>query len=122
MRLRTASADLAGAWASDSPPPPTEPGTRLALGTRFGSPACVVSPAVGEATTAAARQPSSAGDFHAGCAAGWAWLPGARLPSAWLPGAGLPEAAGAPGGCAGLRVLPLRRNQSDSSESKMGSR
>ena len=69
MRVRTVSADLAGASASASGPP-TDPGTRLALGTRFGSPAWVVSAAAGAATTSAARHPSSAGDVHNG-ADGW---------------------------------------------------
>ena len=113
MRERAASGDLTGASASASslpgcpwppPPPPTEPGTRLALGTRLGSPAVVVSPAAGDATTWAARQPSSAGDVHEPCAAGCAACapPWAR----WVV----------------VRVFPLRRNQSDSSESKIGSR
>ena len=34
---------------------PADPGTRLALGTRLGRPACVVSPAAGAATTWAAH-------------------------------------------------------------------
>jgi len=75
MRVRTASADLAGASVSASDPP-TDPGTRLALGTRLGSPAWVVSPAVGAATTCAARHPSSAGDVHDDGSAGWPpWTP-----------------------------------------------
>src|SRR5581483_10352822 len=90
------------------PPPPTEPGTRLALGTRFGSPACVVSPADGAATTCAARQPSSAGEVHvcvvAACT-GCGPVPRDVVAVAVVP-----------------IVLPLRRNQSDSSESKIGSR
>ena len=70
MRDLTASGDLVGASASASLPPlPTEPGTRLALGTRLGRPACVVSPAAGTASASAARQPSSAGEIQDGCAA-----------------------------------------------------
>src|ERR1700683_5747961 len=104
MRERATSADLAGASVSvswpDGTPPPTDPGTRLALGTRLGSPAWVVSPAAGGATTWAARQPSSAGELQAGAWAGWA-------------------------ACCGLvafMLVPLRRNQSDSRESNIGSR
>ena len=84
--------------ASVSRPPPTEPGTKVARGTWSSSPAVVVSLASGEATIRAARYPSSAGEFQA-------W------PAAW-PAAG-----------AALEVsdLPLRRNESDSSESKIGS-
>src|SRR5580693_2942479 len=103
MRVLTTSGDLVGASASASPPPPpTEPGTRLALGTRLGSPAWVVSPADGAASARAARQPSSAGEVHDWPAASPTGAPGA--------------------GRAVLRLLPLRRNQSDSSESKIGSR
>src|SRR5215469_16406697 len=80
---------------SVSSPPPTDPGTRLARGTRLGSPAVVVSPAVGDAATRAARHPSSAGEFQLGASAD---------------------------AVVELSDLPLRRNQSDSSESKIGSR
>src|ERR1700730_16217265 len=114
MRERATSGDLTGASASVSGlpalvwpaplPPPTEPGTRLALGTRLGRPAWVVSPAAGIATARAARQPSSAGDVHEPCAAA-----GAACAAAW-------------GRWVVARVFPLRRNQSDSSESKIGSR
>src|SRR5579864_3635275 len=100
MRVLAASGDLVGTSASASPPPPpTEPGTRLALGTRLGRPAWVVSPADGSASAWAARQPSSAGEVQAG------WL---AVAPAGPPGAGR----------ATLTLLPLRRNQSDSSESK----
>src|SRR5580658_8715376 len=108
MRERATSADLAGASVSvswpDGTPPPTDPGTRLALGTRLGSPAGVVSPAAGDATTWAARQPSSAGEVHVEAAAGWAAC--GRVPRTLGP----------------VMLVPLRRNQSDSSESKIGSR
>src|SRR5579859_5658151 len=98
MRVLAASGDLVSASASASPPPPpTEPGTRLALGTRFGRPAWVVFPADGTATAWAARQPSSAGEIHVSPPDAPAWAPEA--------------------GRAVLRLLPLRRNQSDSSES-----
>src|ERR1700759_1685743 len=84
---------------------PTDPGTRLARGTRRGSPADVVAPVLGAATLSAARQPSSAGEECQAASAGWAGWAGCGP----LPGAG----AGTSGA-----VLPLRRNQSDSSESK----
>src|SRR6202012_3253447 len=91
------SADRTGGASSVvfSSPPPTDPGTRLARGTRFGSPAVVVSPASGDATIRAARHPSSAGEFQVCPAAGAA---------------------------AELSGFPLPRNQSHSRESKMGSR
>src|ERR1700742_2076105 len=85
---------------------PTDPGTRLARGTRRGSPADVVAPVLGAATLSAARQPSSAGEECPAASAGW-------VGCGPLPGAG----AGTSG-----PVLPLRRNQSDSSESKIGRR
>src|SRR5580700_4150161 len=105
IRLRIVSAERAGgALSVSSPPlpPPTDPGTRLALGVRFGSPAVVVSSDAGSAATRAARYPSSAGELQV-----------------------CPAAAGAAGAAAELELsetLPLRRNQSDSSESKIGSR
>src|SRR5580693_4522951 len=103
MRLLTASGDLVGASASASLPPlPTEPGTRLALGTRFGRPACVVSPAAGTARASAARQPSSAGEIQDGCTA---------VCSACATCSSGPAREGR----AVLRGLPLLRNQSDSS-------
>src|SRR5215469_1059499 len=95
IRVRIRSADRAGGASSVLSPPPTDPGTRLARGTRFGSPAVVFSPAAGAAATRAARQPSSAGELQL-CA----------------------EAEAA----VELSDLPLRRNQSDSRESKIGSR
>ena len=98
MRVLATSGDLVGASASASPPPPTEPGTRLALGTRLGRPAWVVSPADGAASARAARQPSSEGEVYD-------WPPAA---TAVAPATGR----------AVLRLLPLRRNQSDSSESR----
>src|ERR1700759_195196 len=101
--LRTSSAEregppplLSGAAAPGSP---TDPGTRFARGTRRGSPAWVVEPVVGAATVSAARQPSSAGECQAGSSA----VPVAAV---WVV----------------AWVVPLRRNQSDSSESKIGSR
>src|SRR5215467_11894922 len=71
------------------------PGTRFALGCRLGSPATVTPPDTGECATSAARQPSSAGDDH------------------------VPADATATG--PSPRCL-LRRNQSDSIDSKIGSR
>ena len=105
IRLRIVSADRTGGVLSVSAPAllPTDPGTRLALGVRFGSPAVVVSSDSGAAATRAARYPSSAGEFQV-CAAA-------------------PAAAGEAEAEAELsEALPLRRNQSDSSESKIGSR
>src|SRR6266480_828051 len=88
-------ADLAGAGAAVSTP--TVPGTRFALGTLLGSPDSVTPPDVGTCAASAARQPSSAGDVQ---------LPLATLftcPARLAP------------------CLP-RRNQSDSTDSKIGSR
>src|SRR5262249_10971485 len=80
----------------------TVPGTRFALGTRTGSPAAVVPPDTGDCATSAARQPSSAGDDQLSA--------GAAADSTGTPVAG--------------RSTPclLRRNQSDSTDSKIGSR
>src|SRR6201996_2693930 len=106
--FRTSSAERDGAppllSSGAAPGSPTDPGTRLALGTRRGRPAGVVSPVLGAATVSAARQPSSAGEE---CQAGSSPVP--------VP---VPLAAAWGGAC----VVPLRRNQSDSSESKIGSR
>src|SRR6266487_2950365 len=88
-------ADLAGAGAAVSTP--TVPGTRFARGTLLGSPDSVTPPDVGTCAASAARQPSSAGDVQ---------LPLATLftcPAQLAP------------------CLP-RRNQSDSTDSKIGSR
>src|SRR6185437_7236960 len=95
IRVRIISADRTGGATSLSSPPPTDPGTGLARGTRVGSPAVVVSPAAGAAATRAARHPSSAGELHDCAASDPAFEPS---------------------------DLPLRRNQSDSSESKIGRR
>jgi hypothetical protein len=73
------------------------PGIRFALGTRLGKPATVVPPELGATAASATFQPSSTGDDQA--------LVGAR--SVWS----LEESrAGRP-----------RRNQSDSTASKIGS-
>ena len=95
MRERAASADLAGASGAASwlpePPLPTEPGTRLALGVRFGSPAVVVSSEEGSEATRAARYPSSAGELQvcpAATSAGAATAAlelSAALPLFWTP-------------------------------------
>src|SRR6266516_8017971 len=88
-------ADLAAAGAAVSTP--TAPGTRFARGTLLGSPDSVTPPDVGTCAASAARQPSSAGDVQ---------LPLATLftcPAQLAP------------------CLP-RRNQSDSTDSKIGSR
>src|SRR5215471_18610887 len=78
---------------------PAEPGTRLAWGVRRGSPAAVTPPTAGATTLSAARQPSSPGDVQAG-AARWG-------------------SSGTPARGGGLRRA---RNQSDSTDSKIGSR
>src|SRR6266568_1932421 len=87
----------------DSPSPSSEvsvpaavPGTRFACGTRFGSPAEVSPPEDGVLTASAARQPSSAGEAQP-----------------------LPTSASWPDRPTDCRP---RRNQSDSTASKMGSR
>src|SRR6202012_5102442 len=104
--FRTSSAERDGAppllSSGAAPGSLTDPGTRLALGTRRGRPAVVVSPVLGAATVSAARQPSSAGEE---CQAGSSPVP-VPLAAAWVVAC----------------VVPLRRNQSDSSESKIGSR
>src|SRR5262245_14786589 len=78
---------------------PAEPGTRLALGVRRGSPAVVTPPTAGARTVSAARQPSWLGDVQDG-AARWG-------------------SSGTPARGGGLRRA---RNQSDSTDSKIGSR
>src|ERR1700761_8541772 len=107
--LRTSSAERAGAALvfslAAAEGSPTDPGTRFARGTRRGRPAEVVVPVVGAATDSAARQPSSAGERHSGWAAWAVWAP-------------VPLATD---GVAAWVESP-RRNQSDSRESKIGSR
>src|ERR1700761_5127458 len=103
--FRTSSAERDGAppllSSGAAPGSPTDPGTRLALGTRRGRPAVVVSPVLGAATVSAARQPSAAGECQAD-----SWPVPVPLVAVWAVAC----------------VVPLRRNQSDSSESKMGTR
>ncbi len=77
------------------------PGTRLAFGTRLGSPAVVVPADEGAAAAAAASQPSSAGEL--------------QLLPVW---AGTSASAS----CDQPTELRPRRNQSDSTASKMGNR
>src|SRR6185437_8287051 len=74
---------------------PARPGTRFAFGSRSGSPAEVTPLDTGACATSAARQPSSAGDDQASV--------------------GVPESGASP-------PRRLRRNQSDSTDSKIGSR
>src|SRR5882757_3687638 len=76
---------------------PAPPGTRLALGTRLGSPASVVSANTGARATSAACQPTSAGED---------------------------QAASSGSGSEAVRPTgrPPRRNQSDSTDSKIGRR
>ena len=95
MRSLVCAADRDGAGAGEGP---ALPGTRFAIGTRLGRPARVVPEDTGARATPAARHPSSAGeDQPAGL-------------GAWLD-------AG-PGQSAPIRP---RRNQSDSTDSKIGS-
>ena len=81
-RSRVAEADRAGAGADGSAA--AVPGTRLALGTRLGSPAVVTPLDDGSAAAAAACQPSSAGDVHA------AWLTWVRRDGAGWTQPGCP--------------------------------
>jgi hypothetical protein len=89
-----AAAERVGACAAGSSP--AVPGTRFAFGTRFGRPAEVTPPDEGALTTSAARQPSSAGELQL---------------SAFSSSCPEPATACRP-----------RRNQSDSTDSKIGSR
>src|SRR2546421_9463793 len=90
-------ADLAGAGAAVSTP--TVPGTRFARGTRLGNPDSVTPPDVGTCAASAARQPSSAGEVQPPLLLATLFTCVARL----------------------TPCLP-RRNQSDSTDSKIGSR
>src|SRR5262249_38529832 len=93
---------LAGDGAADAAvSTPTVPGTRFALGTRLGSPDSVTPPDVGTCAASAARQPSSAGEVQPPLLLVLATL--FTCPARLAP------------------CLP-RRNQSDSTDSKMGSR
>src|SRR5215831_4384972 len=94
-RSLVCAADRGSAAAAAAP---TAPGTRFAFGTRLGRPAWVVPEDTGACATSAARHPSSAGeDQPAGL-------------GAWLDtGAGQSEPS------------RPRRNQSDSTDSKIGS-
>src|SRR6266704_5767671 len=94
-RSLVAAAERAGAGAAAGSSPAV-PGTRFALGTRFGRPADVTPPDEGALTASAARQPSSAGELQLSAF------------SSSCPG---PATACRP-----------RRNQSDSTDSKIGSR
>ena len=80
---------------------PTDPGTRLALGTRLGRPDRVTPPDAGLLTASAARQPSSAAEAT-------------QPPVSLLSGAAAPEFARS-------ALCRPRRNQSDSTDSKIGS-
>src|SRR5215467_2858193 len=100
-RSLACEADLAGAGAAAvaAASAPTVPGTRFARGTRLGNPDSVTPPDVGTCAASAARQPSSAGEVQPPLVLTTLCTCPARL---------------AP-------CLP-RRNQSDSTDSKMGSR
>src|SRR6266566_7324347 len=100
-RRSACAADLAGAGAAAvvAASAPTVPGTRFARGTRLGNPDSVTPPDVGTCAASAARQPSSAGEVQPPVVLATLFTCPARL---------------AP-------CLP-RRNQSDSTDSKMGSR
>src|SRR6516164_6641122 len=77
----------------------TPPGTRFALGTRLGRPELVVPEDTGASATSAACQPASAGDNQ-------------------------PAEPGTGPGTVAVQSVPVRprRNQSDSTDSKIGSR
>src|SRR5690348_8199583 len=94
----------------------TVPGTRFAFGTRTGSPAAVVPPDTGACATSAARQPSSAGEDQVSA--------GAAADSAGAAAVSAGAAADPAGSPVAGRSTPclLRRNQSDSTDSKIGSR
>ena len=96
-RSLVAAADRAGAGAAAAAAgsDPAVPGTRFALGTRFGSPAEVMPLEDGALATSAARQPSSAGEVQV---------------AAFSSSCPDPATACRP-----------RRNQSDSTDSKIGS-
>src|SRR5690242_450940 len=96
MRSLVCAADRGEAGAAEAPTPP---GTRFAFGTRLGRPARVVPEDTGACATSAACHPSSAGEDQP------------AEPDTWLDtGAGQSEPS------------RPRRNQSDSTDSKMGSR
>src|SRR5262245_31292543 len=99
-RSLACAADLADAGAADAAvSAPTAPGTRFARGTRLGNPDSVIPPDVGTCAASAARQPSSAGEVQ-------------------------PPVLATLVTCCPARLAPClpRRNQSDSTDSKMGSR
>src|SRR5690349_13030994 len=102
-RSLACAADLpgVGAAAVAAASAPTVPGTRFARGTRLGNPDSVTPPDVGTCAASAARQPSSAGEVQPPAPAVLATL--FTCPARLAP------------------CLP-RRNQSDSTDSKMGSR
>jgi len=89
------AADRAGTGGGGAAAALTVPGTRFALGTRTGSPAAVVPADTGACATSAACHPASAGDDQVSVGA---------------------AVAGRSAPCL------LRRNQSDSTDSKIGSR
>src|SRR5215813_14156710 len=100
MRSLVCAAERAGAGDVAEVPAPTPPGTRFACGTRLGNPATVVPPETGACATSAASQPASAGEIQSLLAA-------LAAPVRAMAGWSVP-------------CLP-RRNQSDSTDSKIGS-
>src|SRR6185312_2550922 len=96
-RCLVCSADLAVSESGAAASGPTPPGTRFWFGTRLGRPAPVNPADTGACATSAARHPSSDGDDQ------------------------LAEAGSGAGADRPIERLP-RRNQSDSTASKMGSR
>src|SRR5262249_14774944 len=95
-RSLVCAAERDGAGDAGEVPPP---GTRFAWGTRLGNPATVVPPETGACATSAASQPTSAGELQSPVVV--------VLTAPALTGWSVP-------------CLP-RRNQSDSTDSKMGS-
>src|SRR5690348_17896642 len=85
----------------------TPPGTRFAFGTRLGRPARVVPEVTGACATSAACHPASAGDDQPAEA-----------------GTGATAGPGTAPGTVAFQSVPRRprRNQSDSTDSKIGSR
>ena len=100
IRCLVAAAERTRSGPSSCALSAAEPGTKFACGTRLGRPAAVTPADVGDSAASAARQPSSTGELQPVA------ISSSMSSSVW----------DAPMCC-----LP-RRNQSDSTDSKMGSR
>lgn len=97
----------------------TVPGTRFAFGTRTGSPAAVVPPDTGACATSAARQPSSAGEDQVSAVSAGSAAVSAGSAAVFAGSAAVSAATPLAGRSTTCLV---RRNQSDSTDSKIGSR